>query len=159
MCHIVDMKKEEWLQYRKRIIDGIQSINIESDVNPMTAIVIISRIDKMYSSLRIDYSEVEATKERIDTSIKEIERVGLTGKNEDERRRNAVMAVMEAKDNNEMSLYDIQREANERYLFLKGVIDVLINKQNRLITINGLLKIDSNTLTGEAAWAKNTLPA
>lgn len=153
------MKKEEWLQYRQRITNELQSINIESDVNPMTAIVIISKIDKMYSSLRIDYSEVEATKERIDTSIKEIERVGLTGKNEDERRRNAVMAVMETKDENEMSLYDIQRETNERYLFLKGVIDVLINKQNRLITINGLLKIDSNTLAGEAAWAKTTLPA
>lgn len=158
MCHIVNMQKEEWLEYRQKITRNIQSINIEADVNPMTAIVIISKIDKMYSSLRIDYSEVEATKERIDTSIKEIERVGLTGKNEDERKRNAVMAVMEAKDENEMSLYDIQRETNERYLFLKGVIDVLINKQNRLITINGLLKIDSNTLIGEAAWAKNTLP-
>lgn len=153
------MEKEEWLEYRQRITRDIQAINIESDVNPMTAIVIISKIDKMYSSLRIDYSEVEATKERIDTSIKEIERVGLTGKNEDERRRNAVMAVMEAKDENEMSLYDLQRETNDRYLFLKGVIDVLINKQNRLITINGLLKIDSNTLIGETTWTKNALPA
>jgi len=155
---VVNMQTEDWAEYCKKLKNSIANIHIPNDVNPPVAINIISRIDHLYSNLRIQFSELESTKERIDTMIKEIERVGLKGSNEHERKRNAVMAVIESTDDNEMSLYDIQRETNERYNFIRGVIDVLMAKQARLITINGLLKLEKELIGGTDSWAKMPAP-
>lgn len=149
---IVDMKKEEWMDYRTRLTNAVQGINIPSDVNPSMAMTILSRIDTIYSTLRLQFSELESSKERIDMMVKELERVGLTGKNEDERRRNAVIEVRKATTDDGLTLYDMQRESTERYLYCKGVLDVLINKQNRLITINGLLKLDKDLMVSQESF-------
>lgn len=152
MNPIVDMTKEEWGSYRSSLISTVNEIHIPSDVNPAIAIIILSKIDSIYSQLRLNFSELESSKERIDLMVKEIERVGLTGKNEDERKRNAVMEVRKVKSEGGLTLYDMQRESTERYMFCKGILDVLINKQNRLITINGLLKLDKDLMLGQDSY-------
>ncbi|MEX3713433.1 hypothetical protein ABFV99_13595 [Cytobacillus horneckiae] len=152
MNPIVDMTKEEWGSYRSSLISTVNEIHIPSDVNPAMAIIILSKIDNVYSQLRLNFSELESSKERIDLMVKEIERVGLTGKNEDERKRNAVMEVRKVKSEGGLTLYDMQRESTERYMFCKGILDVLINKQNRLITINGLLKLDKDLMVGQDSY-------
>lgn len=152
MNPIVDMTAAEWIVYRNTLNRDTQSINIPSDVDPAKAIVILSRIDNIYSSLRIQFSDLESSKERIDLMVKEIERVGLTGKNEDERKRNAVMEVRKVTTQEGLTLYDMQRESTERYMFVKGILDVLINKQNRLITINGLLKLDKDLTVSQDSF-------
>lgn len=153
MNQIVDMTAEQWGEYRANLNRETTAINIPTDVNPGMAISILSRIDNIYSNLRIQFSDLESSKERIDLMVKEIERVGLTGKNEDERKRNAVVAVREVKTETGLTLYDVQRESTERYMFVKGVLDVLINKQNRLITINGLLKLDKDLMVSQESFS------
>ncbi|MBG0967527.1 hypothetical protein [Bacillus sp. SRB3LM] len=152
MNPIVDMTAQEWVIYRNTLNRDTQSINIPTDVNPAMAISILSRIDNIYSTLRIQFSDLESSKERIDLMVKEIERVGLTGKNEDERKRNAVMEVRKVTTQEGLTLYDMQRESTERYMFIKGILDVLINKQNRLITINGLLKLDKDLMVSQDSF-------
>lgn len=154
MSCIVDMPAEEWERYRADLTTRVKQIDIPKDVNPSVAINILAVIDEVYSTLRLDYADLESMKERIDMMVKEIERAGLTGKNEDERRKNSVQAVREYTiANGGPSLYDIQREANARYNFVKGALDVLINKQNRLITINGLLKIDKDLIVSQSSFS------
>ncbi|ARO21401.1 hypothetical protein B2J90_28715 (plasmid) [Bacillus tropicus] len=153
MNPIVDMTAEQWAAYRRELNQNTQSIHIPTDVNPAMAISILSRIDNIYSTLRIQFSDLESSKERIDLMVKEIERVGLTGKNEDERKRNAVMEVRKVTTQEGLTLYDMQRESTERYMFIKGILDVLINKQNRLITINGLLKLDKDLVVSQESFS------
>jgi hypothetical protein len=153
MNQIVDMTAEQWITYRNNLNRDTQSIHIPTDVNPAMAISILSRIDNIYSNLRIEFSNLESSKERIDLMVKEIERVGLTGKNEDERKRNAVMEVRKVTTQEGLTLYDMQRESTERYMFVKGILDVLINKQNRLITINGLLKLDKDLMVSSESFS------
>lgn len=152
MISIVDMKREEWLSYRSNLSNSVGSIQIPTDVNPAVAITILSRIDNLYSNLRLQFSDLESSKERIDLMVKEIERVGLTGKNEDERKRNAVMEVRKVTTDDGLTLYDMQRESTERFMYCKGMLDVLINKQNRLITINGLLKLDKDLMVSQDSF-------
>lgn len=152
MVPIVDMPKEQWLQYKEMLTNEVQRIHIPTDVNPPMAISILSKIDNIYSRLRLEYSELESAKERVDLMVREIERVGLTGKNEDERKRNAVIEVRKATTEEGLTLYDMQREATERWMYCKGIIDVLINKQNRLITINGLLKLDKDLTVSQESY-------
>lgn len=153
MTPIVDMTGEQWDQYRQELSRQAQGIHIPTDVNPSVAITILSNIDRIYSNLRIQYSDLESAKERIDMMVKELERVGLTGKNEDERKRNAVMEVRKKTTTSGLTLYDMQRESTERYLYIKGVLDVLIHKQNRLITINGLLKLDKDLMVSQDSFS------
>lgn len=153
MTNIVDMPTQEWNEYRKNLSQNAQSIRIPSDVNPKIAMSILSSIDTIYSNLRLQYSDLESAKERVDLMVKEIERVGLTGRNEDERKRNAVLEVRKVKTEQGFTLYDMQRETTERYMFVKGILDVLINKQNRLITINGLLKLDKDLMVSSDSFS------
>lgn len=78
--------------------------------------------------------------------------MGLQGKNEDDRKRNAVIEVRKVATSEGFTLYDMQRESTERYLIIKGILDVLTNKQNRLITINGLLKLDKDLMISSDAY-------
>ncbi|MEK1828862.1 hypothetical protein AAAC51_06875 [Priestia megaterium] len=153
MNYIADMTKQEWDAYRDALSRDVRGINIPTDVNPGMAISILSSIDHIYSTLRLHYSELESTKERVDTMVKEIERVGLKGRNEDERKRNATEEVRKVSTENGLTLYDIQRESTERYMYIKGILDVLINKQNRLITINGLLKLDKDLMVSQGSYS------
>lgn len=152
MSNITNMSTEEWSSYRNNLRTQVGGISIPSDVNPQTAIVILSRIDQIYSFVRLQYSDLEASKERIDLKVKEVERVGLEGRNEDERRRNAALRVREITTDEGFTLYDLQRETTERYQFVRGIIDVLIHKQNRLITINGLLKLDKDLIASSESF-------
>lgn len=156
MNEIVDMTAEQWQVLRNELRTQAMSINIPTDVNPSMAIVILSKIDNIYSNIRIQYSDLESSKERIDLMVREIERVGLTGKNEDERKRNAVMEVRKVSTTEGLTLYDMQRESTERYMYIKGILDVLINKQNRLITINGLLKLDKDLMVSQDSFSSSS---
>jgi hypothetical protein len=83
----------------------------------------------------------------VECLIREIEREQAVGKNEIDRKRNATLAVQNYAGNNGtvVNLYDFQRQISERYSYLKGIIDSLYGKQNRLITLNGMLKLEQDT--------------
>ncbi|UOE58186.1 hypothetical protein [Cytobacillus oceanisediminis] len=153
MIPLIDMSKDQWTEYRDNLSRDVKSIHIPTDVNPKSAISILSKIDSIYSNLRLHFSDLKSSKERIDLMVKEIERVGLQGKNEDERKRNAALEVRKITTEAGFTLYDLQRESTERYMAIEGILDVLINKQNRLITINGLLKLDKDLMVSSDSFA------
>lgn len=152
MICVNNITQEEWLVQKENLTREVQSIQITTDVNPAMAISLLSKIDHLYSNLRLQFSELESTKERIELTVREIEKVGLTGKNEDERRRNAVIAVRQTLTEDGITLYDVQRETTERWMYIKGILDVLMSKQNRLITINGLLKLDKDLMISQDSF-------
>lgn len=151
MRNIVDMSTEEWNAYKVELRASVQTIAIPADVSPKVAIVILSRIDQIHSMIRVEYAELESAKESTDLIVKETERMGLQGRNEDARRRSAVLAVRERQING-FTLYDLQRENTKRYMFLRSILDVLMSKQSRLITINGLLKLEKDLIVSGSSY-------
>ena len=135
----------QWEHKKNQYREHLRSFVIDNDINPGRAKELLARIDVFFSEVRLEFSEVEAQKEYIDSLIRELEREYAEGRNESTRKKAATLAVKNYQDGDRtVNLYEIQRMINERYAFLKGVIDVLNAKQARLITISGLLKIESN---------------
>jgi len=134
-------------QYRRDVF-GIQ---ISQDITPSVARVVISRIDEIYSQLRLDYALLNSERARVDSLIKEIERANSDGKNETDRRKNATVAVREyqAEEGAEVfNLYQIAQQVNYRNEMIDSLVDILEKKQNRLVTITGLLKLDKELTSG-----------
>lgn len=144
---ISTQSQENWLRYRAQLREQLNQIEIPMDANPATVRVILSQIDKLFTDMRMEYAELEGNKDRVEALIRETERVQAVGKNEIDRKRNSSLAVQEYAGTNGqvINLYDFQRQISERYSYLKGIIDSLYGKQNRLITLNGMLKLEQDT--------------
>lgn len=128
-------------QYRQQVF-GIQ---ISQDITPTEARIVISRIDDIYSQLRLDYALLNSERSRVDSLIKEIERANADGKNETDRRKNATVAVREyqAEEGSEVfNLYKVYQNINYRNEMIDSLVDILDKKQSRLVTVTGLLKLD-----------------
>lgn len=128
-------------QYRQDVF-GIQ---ISQDITPSVARLVVSRIDEIYSQLRLDYALLNSERSRVDSLIKEIERANADGKNETDRRKNATVAVREyqAEEGSEVfNLYKVYQNINYRNEMIDSLVDILDKKQSRLVTITGLLKLD-----------------
>jgi hypothetical protein len=147
MASVSTLPQERWAAYKAQLKGQLNQIEIPVDANPATVRVILARLDKLYTDMRMEYAELEGHKDRVECLIREIERVQAVGKNEIDRKRNASLAVQEYPGNNGqvINLYDFQRQLSERYSFLKGILDSLFGKQNRLITLNGMLKLEQGT--------------
>lgn len=147
MASVSTMTQEQWVQYKAQLKQQLNQIQIPIDANPATVRVILAQLDKLYTDMRMEYAELEGHKDRIDCLIREIERVQAIGKNEIDRKRNASLAVQQypGKNGEVINLYDFQRQLSERYSFLRGILDSLFGKQNRLITLNGMLKLEKDT--------------
>lgn len=146
MSSIIAMTNAEWEQQKAEYRRRLNELYIPIDIHPRTAFNLLSSIDMFFSEIRLDLSEIEGYKERIDSIIRELERQHAVGNNESTRKKNATLAVQNfTLDNNQTTnLYEVQRVINERLSFIQGVVDILNAKQARLITITGILKIEQN---------------
>lgn len=144
---ITTLPNEQWLEYKAQLKQQLNQIKIPIDANPGIVRVILAQIDELYTNMRMEYAELEGHKERVECLIREIEREQAQGKNEIDRKRNATLAVQNFAGNNGqvVNLYDFQRQIAERYSYLKGILDALFGKQSRLITLNGMLKLERDT--------------
>jgi hypothetical protein len=144
---IAAIPQERWAAYKAQLRQQLNQIEIPMDANPGIVRVILAQIDKLFTDMRMEYAELEGHKDRVECLIREIEREQAVGKNEIDRKRNATLAVQNYAGNNGtvVNLYDFQRQISERYSYLKGIIDSLYGKQNRLITLNGMLKLEQDT--------------
>lgn len=147
MRNVSTMPNDQWLQYKASLKQQLSQMNIPVDANPAHVRTILSHMDRLHSDIRMEFAELEGHSFKVESLIRELERSKATGSNEIERKRNATIAVQQFTGNNgaEINLYDFQRTINERHLFIKGVLDTLLNKQHRLITLNGMLKLEQGT--------------
>jgi hypothetical protein len=141
---IITMTEEEWAERKNYYKERLSSIVIPLDITPGVAKGLLSRIDAFFSELRLELSEIEGRKERIDNLVREWERAKANGTNEIARKRNATEAIQNypISDDETINLYEVQRQMTERLSFVQGVIDILNGKQSRLITTTGLLKLE-----------------
>lgn len=146
MSSILDMSDEEWLQQKSEYKRRVSTIVIPLDISATVAKGLLSRIDSFFSEIRLEVSEVEGRKERVDNVIREWEREKAVGGNEIARKRAATQAIQEYPlgDGQTTNLYEVQRQMTERLSYLLGVLDILNGKQSRLITITGVLKLEKD---------------
>lgn len=147
---VLALKDKDWSQYKATMSARVKSIQIPVDINAGMGKQILANIDLLYSDVRMDCAEIEGHKERLEILIREIERSSIKGSNELARKQASTLAVQTYAGNNGqiINLYDFQRELIEKHTFLRGLLDTMINKQNRLITINGLLKLEKELMPG-----------
>lgn len=145
---LANITQDEWTAYKGSIRHEISQIVIPVDVSPGMVKAILAQIDTLHTNIRMEYSDMEGKKEYIEILIREIERSRAEGSNEIARKKAATEAVQNYPGANGevINLYDYQRRVAERYNFLKGILDILFSKQNRLITVNGILKLEQGTM-------------
>lgn len=156
---IITMTEEEWVARKEYYKGRLSSIVIPLDITPGVAKGLLSRIDAFFSELRLEVSEVEGRKERIDNIVREWERAKAIGSNEIARKKAATEAIQKypVEEGETINLYEVQRQMTERLSFVSGVIDILNGKQSRLITTTGLLKLEKELSPhGNIGWDAGT---
>lgn len=150
MVRVTTCTDEEFNQYKRTWADTLQSIQLPTDMNPATGTVVLSHLDESYAKLRIDYAELEAAKDKAESIIRQKERVMAIGSNEDNRKKNATeyLEAYPINDTETINMYEWSRLLGGRFSVLRSFIDIINNKQHRLITMTGLAKIDSNLGSG-----------
>jgi len=145
---LANIPQEEWTAFKANVRQQVGQIIIPMDVNPGMVKAILAQIDTLHTNIRMEYSDLEGKKEYLEILIREVERSSIEGSNELARKKAATVAVQNYPGANGqvVNLYDYQRRVLERYNFLKGILDVLFSKQNRLITVNGILKLEQGTM-------------
>ena len=146
MSSVVDLPENEWVVKKQQYKERLSSIMIPLDPTPGIAKGLLSRIDNLFSELRLEVAEGEGKKETIDSIIREWERSKATGSNDTERKRNATEALQNypVDDVGTVNLYHIQRQVSERLSYLQGLLDIINGKQSRLITLTGVLKLEKD---------------
>lgn len=143
---VAEMTEEQWIAQKQRYKERLSTIVIPLDITPGVAKGLLSRIDRLFSEVRMELAEVEAQKETIDNIVREWERSKATGTNDITRKRNATLALQEypGPDGEPINMYELQRQLTSRHSFVMGIIDTLYGKQSRLITITGVLKLEKD---------------
>lgn len=141
---------EEWTEmisdYRKRI----SAIKIPKDVNTNHAKVILSDLDSLYGEIRLMYGDVKKQLDEAENLVERVRRKAEShGNNVELRKANGISAVEKVtlRDGTEINLYDIRIQLNHQKEDLDGLLSVINNKSSMVITVNGLLKIES-TIAG-----------
>lgn len=128
----------------------IEEVRLPRDIDTQKGTMILSELDEAYAILRVEYARVESAKDKVDSIIRQKERSEAEGSNEQARRK-AATDYLENYPNAQgqtFDMYEYQRNVNRRFFMVKGLIDVINNKQQRLITMTGLIKIDSTLGAG-----------
>lgn len=140
------MKDSSFEQYIEGNREKVINIVIPPDINSMIAKQILSDLDNVYTLIRYDLSEIETAYQRSESIIRQCERTKAEGRNEDDRRKNASLYLEEypAGENRTINMYEWNRLLRTRYEMVKALVQIIENKQQRLITMNGFLKIDKD---------------
>lgn len=140
------MKDSLFEQYIEGNREKVINIVIPPDINSMIAKQILSDLDNVYTLIRYDLSEIETAYQKSESIIRQCERTKAEGRNEDDRRKNASLYLEEypAGENRTINMYEWNRLLRTRYEMVKALVQIIENKQQRLITMNGFLKIDKD---------------
>lgn len=148
--NVTTATEDEFNQFVDAWAANIESVRLPSDINTQMGTQILSQLDEAYAILRVEYARIEASKDKVDSIVRQKERSEAEGSNEQARRK-AATEYLESYPNAQgetFDMYEYQRSVNRRFFMIKGLIDIINNKQQRLITMTGLIKIDSNLGAG-----------
>lgn len=148
--NILSCSDQEFNEYKAHWQRKLIAIHLPSDINSGIGKQILSELDEAYAYLRVDYGQVESAKDRAESIIRQNERSKAEGRNEDDRKKTATQYLENypIEEDHQINMYDYQRLIQTRYAAIKSLIDIINNKQQRLITMTGLMKIDSELGSG-----------
>lgn len=143
---ISTLTDEQFNAYMYENRERLNQIELPTDINPTIAIQVLSQLDVLYTRIRYDVAEVEAAYDRAESIIRQHERTKIEGRNEEERKKNASLYLenFPISDTATANMYDYYRTLKTRYEMVRALVNIIENKQQRLITMTGLLKIDKD---------------
>lgn len=144
---LVNCSRAAFEEYRIRTISEIRQCILNQGMTPSDAAYMLSRLDELYTLVHLDFIELESEKERIDSIIRQCERSKTEGRNEIDRKKNATVYLENypvPNTNETVDMYESWREVYYRYNHLKHCLSILENKQDRMITLSGYMKIDAS---------------
>ena len=142
--------EETFSMYKKAWTQRLQAIKLPDDINPNIGQHILSNLDEAYGILRIDLAEIESAKDKTEAIIRQNERSKSIGTNEDARKRSATeyLGNYPIGENETIDMYEPNRLISYRHSIVKSFVDIINNKQQRLITMSGFLKLEKDLLPG-----------
>lgn len=138
------MDTNQWNEKKVELATRVGQIIIPPDITPGLAKPLIARIDALYTEAMLLYADARTQDDNLSTILSNVLKTSAVGTNTDARSAAAVHAASAYEiDDQIVDLFDLKSSSNERVVFLTSIIKILDGKQSRLITANGLMKIES----------------
>ncbi|HLO11158.1 MAG TPA: hypothetical protein VK190_02755 [Pseudoneobacillus sp.] len=137
-------EKKIWEDKIAQYSQTVRSIKIPKDLNPGIARMLISQMSSVIPDVTQDYHTLKSLVNGIDSTINIIEKKNLTGKNTEDRKRNAVLAVEMLDDGNGnfINLYEEKKDHASLLAKIEAIKDTLAQQQNLLVSMNGFMKLE-----------------
>lgn len=137
-------EKKAWEDKIAHYSQAVKAIKIPKDLNPGTARLLISQMSAVIPDITQDYHTLKSMVNGIDSTINIVEKKNLTGKNTEDRKRNAVLAVEMLDDGNGnfINLYDERKDHAFILAKIEAMKDTLAQQQNLLVSMNGFMKLE-----------------
>jgi hypothetical protein len=150
---------KEWDDFRNEVDTELDSIVIESDMNPAILKGVIEGLSALRQKVWLPYVDTKTLLENLvgdknsDGLIQIVQKTNLGNATNDKERTRAgylaCMAYVPRNSTEPINLYEVLAETRARYNFLKGAMDSIEYKRSILITMNGALKLEQSLLGGE----------
>lgn len=147
-----DFVDEKWEEFKKDINDRYNDIVISNDMTSKQIKQTVAELTELRDDIRQAHNDNKNLYEQLvfkdskepEGFIERIKRLAAKGNNAEDRKMNAVLAVMNYKDpdGNTINLYEMLDEVRMRYNFTKDIMDSITYKSNVLITMLGTLKLE-----------------
>lgn len=144
-------ESDDFHKFEEEVIERLQSIQITPDMNPGTLKYALSDLDALNSEIMIHLIEARKVinawtdKEYGPITAYRIEH--STGKNAQDRRRNAFAALANANvQGHQVNMLALVTSAKMQLEFFQGIADTIKSKQQMLITMNGALKMENSSM-------------
>lgn len=138
---------EEWELFKKDTSDRLCEIQITSDMTPAALKHTISDLNALRDSVWLHFLECKTFFETLtakdDGLLDRIKRLNSKGSNDNERKINAAVAIMNYKENGKsINLYEVLDASRARFNYTKGLMESIQYKSNAVITMLGNLKLE-----------------
>lgn len=140
-------QNQEWVNLIQGFRKRLSEINLPRNIEPSQGNYILSLLDGLYSDIRPIYGDVKKQLDETESLIERIRRKAeASGSNTEIRKANGVRAVEEAELGNgeTINLYNIRTALVYQKEDLESLLSIIEKKQSMVITMSGLLKIESN---------------
>lgn len=142
---------EEWETFRASLIEQADDIKIESDMQEGAVKKTLAQLNDLRDKIWIAFNDTKTILEGISSKdneglIERVKFVNLEGNNETNRKKAAVLAVMNyvTPEGDKINLYEVYDETKARLNFLKSLMDTIDYKSRILVTTLGAIKAQKN---------------
>ena len=146
---------DDWKETEKELSKKLSDIRIEPDMNPGTLKYALAALNNLYDEASIIYDDqkklLDSLTDKDFGAAVSYQALHAVGNNPDERKRNGIIALTQAKVGDKTVNYiAIIAAIKIRYAFLSHLIKRIQYKSNLCITMSGAIKMEQNLVTMSA---------